>query len=420
MDETSTKNPDLRKELLMQEDALSGSPTLLRKDDNRKSGKALTNPLKGKVQSESAHTVKTSAGAVYRKSDIAKSKIVFSEPQEETTKEVNASRSPHGDETKTKSRKKEVEIQPQSSDSDDLPGSPERSNLKNMETPFQDSQYYVTSKDTEINGGINLAGKRAKPNNTGPVLENSKTSGNKGVKQGTKKQTGQEARKKKAVEIAQEATLSRDNDLDILPPTVETGLPSTSTPKESSDESKDITRHTPDDKILKRFESRDLTTKDWKDWNKLADQALARGVQKAAEEILKSSNAEEEFNINAPPGFSDESGDSEATVKRSDRSTKNKGQSRYGNSYKHSVKLVTSEQDLVDLSMAALEAYRIKLANFRSDVNKPEKSKLGFLEKHLFRRKYGSEALDISKSWNASWRVPLNFDNDSPMNSPKK
>ena len=245
------------------------------------------------------------------------------------------------------------------------------------------------------------------------MLKNSKNSGNKGNKQGTKKQTGQEARKKKAVETAQEATLSRDNDLDILPLTVETGLPGTSTPKESSNESKDITRHTSDDKILETFQSRDLTTKDW---NKLVDQVLTKGVQKAAEEILKSSNAEEEFNINAPPGFSDESGDSEATVRRSDRSTKNKGPSRYRNPNKHSVKLVTSEQDLVDLNMAALEAYRIKLANFRSDVNKPEERKLGLLEKQLFRRKFGSEALDISKSWNASWRVPLNFDNDTSKN----
>ena len=151
VDKTSTINPDLRKKLLYswqygfiedkpQEDALSGSPTLLGKDDNRKNGKAVTNPLKGKMQSESPHAVKTDAGAVYRKSDIAKAKIVISEPQEKTTKKVNESRSPHGDEPRTKSKKKEVEIQPESSDSDDLPESPERSHLKNVETPFQDSQ----------------------------------------------------------------------------------------------------------------------------------------------------------------------------------------------------------------------------------------------------------------------------------------
>ena len=111
---------------------------------------------------------------------------------------------------------------------------------------------------------------------------------------------------------------------------------------------------------------------------------------------------------------SDESGDIDATVRRSERTTKNKGPSRYGNPYKHSGKLISSNQDLTDLNMAALEAYRIKLAKFRTDVNKPEDTKMGLLEKHLFRRKFGSEALDISRSWNASWRVPLNFENDIP------
>ena len=54
VDETSTINPDLRKELLYswqygfigdksQEDELTGSSTLLRKDDNRKVGKHLQN-----------------------------------------------------------------------------------------------------------------------------------------------------------------------------------------------------------------------------------------------------------------------------------------------------------------------------------------------------------------------------------------
>ena len=147
--------------------------------------------------------------------------------------------------------------------------------MKNGETPLQDSQYYVISKDTEVNGGINLTGKRAKPNNASPVLQNSKS--NKGTKQGAKRQPVQETKKKKAVDTAAEATMSRDNDLDILPAPVETGLPSTSTPRESSNEIKDITRHTPDDKILETFQSRDLTTKDW---NKLADQVLTRGFRK--------------------------------------------------------------------------------------------------------------------------------------------
>ena len=40
-----------------------------------KSRKALTKPLKGKVTSETPSTVKTAAGAIYRKSDIAKAKV---------------------------------------------------------------------------------------------------------------------------------------------------------------------------------------------------------------------------------------------------------------------------------------------------------------------------------------------------------
>ena len=125
--------------------------------------------------------------------------------------------------------------------------------MKDVETPFQDSQHFVTLKDTETNGGLNLTGKRAKPNNAGPVLQNPKT--NKGEKQNAKRQSGQESRKKKAEET------SRDNDLDILPAPVETGLPSTSTPRKSSNKSKDITRHTPDDRILETFQSRDLSTR---------------------------------------------------------------------------------------------------------------------------------------------------------------
>ena len=85
VDEMSTINLDLRKELLYswkngfikdkpQEDE-PRSPNLLRKDENRKSGKALTNPLKGKVQSETPHTVKTAAGAVIEKATSLKQKL---------------------------------------------------------------------------------------------------------------------------------------------------------------------------------------------------------------------------------------------------------------------------------------------------------------------------------------------------------
>ena len=98
----------------------------------------------------------------------------------------------------------------------------------------------------------------------------------------------------------------------------------------------------------------------------------------------------------------------------------NKAPSRYGNPIKYSVKLISSEQDITELNKAALEAYRIELANFRTDVNKPVDTKLGLLEKHLFRRKFGSAALNVSRTWNASWRVPLNFDDDIPEKREEK
>ena len=101
VDETSTINPELRKTLLYSwergfiEDKqpkvtenLSGS--FLRKHEQRRSGKALTIPLKGKVVSETPSTVKTAAGAVYQKSDIARSKLpVQSRTKKLTTKDSN-------------------------------------------------------------------------------------------------------------------------------------------------------------------------------------------------------------------------------------------------------------------------------------------------------------------------------------------
>ena len=70
MDETSTINPELRKEMLYSwergfiedkpENSVSQdqwSPILLRKNEGRRSRKALTKPLKGKVTSETQSTV---------------------------------------------------------------------------------------------------------------------------------------------------------------------------------------------------------------------------------------------------------------------------------------------------------------------------------------------------------------------------
>ena len=139
---------------------------------------------------------------------------------------------------------------------------------------------------------------------------------------------------------------------------------------------------------------------------------MTRGVDKEAESILKITVVSDDEQSNVPQGFSDESNETEIPVRSSGRPTKNKDPVRFGNPVKHSVKLITTDQDVTDLNKAALEAYRVKLATFKTDVNKPVESKLGLLEKHLFRRKFGSEALNITKTWNAAWRVPLSFNKE--------
>ena len=182
VDETSTINPELRKELLYSweygfiedkpEEVEPSSTNLMRKDGDRKSGKALTNPLKGKEQSETPHTVKTAAGAIYRNSDITQSKIDSCDMRDKSPKKDQSRRSPHGDEPKSKSKKKEGGSRKKNNDYEEMPEIQKRSNLENAVELYQDSQQNVTVKELEVNGGLNLAVKRAEPNNAGPVLGN--------------------------------------------------------------------------------------------------------------------------------------------------------------------------------------------------------------------------------------------------------
>ena len=112
VDETSTINPELRKELLYSwergfiedkqttsDDSWSGS--FLLKHEQRKSGKALTIPLKGKIVAETPSTIKTAAGSVYRRSDIARSKL----PTQPKAQSSEKKRSPTGEEPWSKQQK---------------------------------------------------------------------------------------------------------------------------------------------------------------------------------------------------------------------------------------------------------------------------------------------------------------------------
>ena len=151
------------------------------------------------------------------------------------------------------------------------------------------------------------------------------------------------------------ADAAEENQLNEQAPTCSSSAamvpPSTSTPRNiSAAKSKQIARHTSPETILNTFNSKDLTPEDW---NRMADQVLERGVQRAAEDILKpKDDTREADDSNNPPGFSDESEEGETYVRRSGRSKR--GSSRYGDTIKHSVKFISSQNDLMDIYKAAL------------------------------------------------------------------
>ena len=86
VDKTSTINLDLRKELLYLcerrfiedkpiEECGILAPNLLQKEQSRTRRKTLKNRLMGKVIAETLSTVKTAAGSINWKDDIAKAKV---------------------------------------------------------------------------------------------------------------------------------------------------------------------------------------------------------------------------------------------------------------------------------------------------------------------------------------------------------
>ena len=272
VDETSTINRELRKELLYSwergfiEDKQSAetdnwSGNFLRKHEQRKSGKALAIPLKGKIVAETPSTVKTAASAVYRKSDIANYKVSV----QSTVSGSEKKRNPTGDEPRSKQQKTVREYEEADSESAEENDMDDqwRCNKVPIEdsrattNKFQNSPTIVTSKDTETGDGLNLGGKRNKPNRAGPSVQNQKSS--------MSKPTAQEARRLKAVKIAAKDPKDRD--------TVDHDFPASSTPKKVS-ESQRIIRQTKEKEILDTIQNKDMTPEEW---DKLAEQVLTRG-----------------------------------------------------------------------------------------------------------------------------------------------
>ena len=158
VDTTSNIDPDLREELLYPwekgfvEDKPKGSEwnghNLSRRDETRKSGAALTKPFKGKVLFDSPKTVTTAAGAVYRKSDLAKMASPTTKIPKDGTSQKEKAKSP-SEEPKSKHQKKKDELDV------DMVSEEEELNISSEQVKdlFQDSETVITSRDSSVGGG---------------------------------------------------------------------------------------------------------------------------------------------------------------------------------------------------------------------------------------------------------------------------
>ena len=414
VDETGQLNPDLRKEMIyswekgfvedkVENQCKSPPKTILRKDPLRKSGQALTRPLKGKIASETESTIKTSAGSIYRKSDIAQSKTVLTQEKQRST-----SKSPSSEPTRKFKRISSPELLEELESEDELQGEMEIANEMNPTERFQKSQTIVTSKDTEAGGGLNLAIKRAKPNLAGPKSAE-ETNTNKPEKSGkekksrSKQQQGTNANQTAtAVNSEQEQAISKPDSV-----RADTKIQSSSTPKiKQRPKLKGIDAHTPLEDIVETFHNRNLAPSDWE---KYADQLLKRGVQRVADKLRENpqKGSELDTNFEPPQGFSDESSAEESGVRRSSRQTKNKEPKRFGDPIKHSIKEISEILTGRGLLKEALREYRNQLRDFKDRDDRPLESKVRRLERHLFMRKFGYATLDEGVDWNPSWEIEL-------------
>ena len=105
-----------------------------------------------------------------------------------------------------------------------------------------------------MNGGLNLAVRRAKPNNAGPVSGSKESVESKGAKKKEKKPLSQETGKQKAATTArQKSQMEEDDSNDMFSPEKARNL-NTSTPrKELKDKRKEVTRNILAEKILETF-----------------------------------------------------------------------------------------------------------------------------------------------------------------------
>ena len=129
---------------------------------------------------------------------------------------------------------------------------------------FQNSPNVVTSKETKTGGGLNLGGKRVKPNRAGPLVQSARSG----------KTKTQEPRTTKTVKTAKESK-KRDTSNEAV-------YIESSAPREAP-VSKRITRQSSEKEILDTFQNNNVTTKEWEE---ITNQVLTRGVQNEPEKLL--------------------------------------------------------------------------------------------------------------------------------------
>ena len=132
-------------------------------DENRAT---LTKTFKGKEATESPKTITTAAGVVYRKSDLAKAAIPLKNTPKEGASQKEKAKSPV-EEPKSKHQKNDTDKDVETESEEEDRNNPFEEQAKDL---FQNSDIIVTSKETPTGGGLNLAVRRAKPNQGGSMM----------------------------------------------------------------------------------------------------------------------------------------------------------------------------------------------------------------------------------------------------------
>ena len=134
---------------------------------------ALTKTFKGKEATklsrqlrESPKTITTAAGVVYRKSDLAKAAIPLKNTPKEGASQKEKAKSPV-EEPKSKHQKNDTDQDVETESEEEDRNNPFEEQAKDL---FQNSDIIVTSKETSTGGRLNLAVRRAKPNQGGSTM----------------------------------------------------------------------------------------------------------------------------------------------------------------------------------------------------------------------------------------------------------